>query len=301
MSSQILEDSLGNTGILAELLKIKFVRRLGGFFRCDSGDKGYFAHLQWEPQNVKFIHCACKFYQVLLSEEVGRKFLRDDRRGKVFEEVTKELSTTIRFIKSSQSSSPSPPSKLFNRITIQRTMTREYFAILGKIFKEGSNAGYLEGLGIFGLIKDLPAHPQLDYLSRVILSNLDYSDGLASSVSAVLLTSAASSARSSSLRLHVINILRSIMLRLMTKSHPSNSNSNSKTNDFTWGINLLVLCVGRAGKAAGRGSEEVRRSSLSVLYEASRHPPFLDKIVPAVRDLVTKECKESNESTEGIY
>ena len=66
MSSQILEDSLGNTGILAELLKIKFVRRLGGFFRCDSGDKGYFAHLQWEPQNVKFIHCACKFYQVLL-------------------------------------------------------------------------------------------------------------------------------------------------------------------------------------------------------------------------------------------
>jgi len=86
---EILEDSLGNAGILTELLKDKFVRRLGGFFRCDSGEKGYFAHLQWEPQNIKFIHCASKFYQVLLSEEVGLKFLKDDRRGKIFDEVTK--------------------------------------------------------------------------------------------------------------------------------------------------------------------------------------------------------------------
>ena len=259
---EILEDSLGNTGILTELLKDKFVRRLGGFFRCDSGEKGYFAHLQWEPENIKFIHCASKFYQVLLSEEVGLKFLKEDRRGKIFEEVTKELGTTIGYIKSFQSSNPTKPSKLFNRITIQRTMTREYFAILGKIYAVGKS--FLDKLGIFELIKTLSSYPQLDYLSRVILSNLDYG-GEGGSSSQQLLKLSANSVCSNSLRMHIINILRVIMM--------------SRTKDFEWGIEILATHLNY--------DEEVRLSALSVLHEAANYPPYLDVIVRLAQDCET--------------
>lgn len=93
--SEILEDSLENSHRLQEALKGKFVKRLGGYFRCDQSEKGFFAHLEWTPKNILYMNCACRFYTVLLSHEEGKQFLKTDRRGKVFEEIAQELKAVL--------------------------------------------------------------------------------------------------------------------------------------------------------------------------------------------------------------
>lgn len=51
--STLLDGPLAyNPSALWEVVRnTKFMKRLGGFFRCDPGEKGYFGHLPWTPRN----------------------------------------------------------------------------------------------------------------------------------------------------------------------------------------------------------------------------------------------------------
>ena len=74
--TDILEGPIAhNPAALNEtLLHTKFFKRLGGFFRCDPGEKGYYNHLEWTPENCElFNRIAAQMLCVLLSSRVSNR------------------------------------------------------------------------------------------------------------------------------------------------------------------------------------------------------------------------------------
>ncbi|GMI10640.1 hypothetical protein TrRE_jg10745 [Triparma retinervis] len=257
----ILEDSLAkDSNRLADAMKNKFVKRLGGFFRCSSEQKGFFAHMEWSPKNIKYFTCACRFYEVLLTHDQGKEFLRNDRRGKVFEEIAKELAICVRHVETRSSGSPSPPSEVFDREKSTRQMTREYFAILGRMWSTQIGVNLEQKDKIFHLFNNMARFQELDYLSRIILTNLDYSSSSMRSLSpSQSLLQLYIQDSSVSLRLHAICILRSII--------------RSRVRDVNWAIDILTTRL-QCGHC-----NEVNTAVLSVLCEAAAYPPYLDIII----------------------
>ena len=256
---EILEDSLQNKERLSDALKGKFVKRLGGYFRCSPDEKGFFAHLVWQPANIVFMNCACKFYETLLRHQEGQQFLKSDRRGKVFEEIAKELTVAIKHVESQSNEGmpAAPKSQVFDRDTTHRHMTREYFAILGRMWCSKAGESLLDetlGLKIYDLFMSLAKHQPLDYLSRIVLSNLDYNN----SKPQMLLQSYIENSPSVTLRLHAIQVLRTIV--------------RSRVDDFQWGIEILVTRLQFQ-------DAEVNEVVLSVLNEAAAYKPYLKEII----------------------
>ena len=268
---EILDDSLQNPARLTEALNTKFVKRLGGFFRCsDEGEKAFFAHLAWKPEHALYTQCACRFYQVLLLHKEGKKFLIDDRRGKVFQEIAKELKSAILHVTTSESLHQNPRSIVFDRTIANRFMTREYFAILGRVSLTFEGREFLashdnkdKDLNFFALFKQMIPHASLDYLTRVVLTNLDYSDGEAPQ-SREFLKMCSSMPASLSLRLHTVCILRAL--------------ARSRFPDFDWGISILVGLM-RGAESQSPANHTLLTAALSVLNEAAEHAPYLLKII----------------------
>ena len=90
-------------GRLAEALRTKFARRLGGFFRCDTDEpeKATHANLAWTPDRLFYGRVAGRLYTTLLrAGDFGRPgsrpndvatFLLKDRRGQFLQSVAVEL------------------------------------------------------------------------------------------------------------------------------------------------------------------------------------------------------------------
>lgn len=89
--SDMLEYSFHHPDRLADALKTKWVRRVCGFYRCSTEEKGYFANLDWEPTNLQYLESACNMYSVLLKDDAGLGFLGSDRRGMLFNEISNEI------------------------------------------------------------------------------------------------------------------------------------------------------------------------------------------------------------------
>jgi hypothetical protein len=83
----LLEGPLAyNPPALTECVKnTKFMKRLGGFFRCDPGEKGYFGHLQWTPKNCeRYVKIVGQMLNVLLAtnDQNGAMYVsKQSRRG----------------------------------------------------------------------------------------------------------------------------------------------------------------------------------------------------------------------------
>jgi hypothetical protein len=96
MLSEMLEYCVRYPERLQEATKTKWVKRLCGFFRCSTDDKGYFSNLDWYPSNLHYLECACHLYGVLVEQEGGAvfsntPFIGMDRRGMLFAEIASEI------------------------------------------------------------------------------------------------------------------------------------------------------------------------------------------------------------------
>ena len=269
--NDILEDGLQSGTRLGEALRGKFIKRLGGYFRCSPEEKGFFAHIEWAPDNVKYMESACHFYEALLRHPEGLLFLKSDRRGKMFEEIEKQLSIAISHAESAKkkgSASTKPASLVFDRSSASRYMAREYFAIVGRIFSvKEREFRQLETVdNIIDLLSTLCQHCELDYLTRIALCNLDYDIERSRMLLDTCINremegernSNKNSNKNSNLALHGICILRAIV--------------RSNADEFTWGIKILTAQLHSK-------NEEVSASALSVLHEASQHSKYLAAII----------------------
>lgn len=189
--SDMLEYSFQHPDRLNEALKTKWVRRVSGFYRCSYDEKGYFANLEWEPTNLQYLECACNMYSVLLKERTGLSFLGSDRRGMLFNEISNEIQQLVN--SNIRGTIPGTPSSggshmtnnmntnisknVFRLFSCNYRMSREFFSLLGRIVRTSASRQLLDGTNIFQHLSQLGSYPNLEYLSRLALTSLSFTDG----------------------------------------------------------------------------------------------------------------------------
>ena len=95
-------------------MNTKWIRRISGFYRCSSDGRGYFACLPWDLANLTYCECACSLYHLLTIDPLGQSFLKQDRRGMLFNEIASELKLVI------DSVDKEPPRSRFGGSTFTR-------------------------------------------------------------------------------------------------------------------------------------------------------------------------------------
>jgi hypothetical protein len=190
--SEMFEHAFTSSDRLSEALKTKFLKRISGFFRCSSDEKGYFANLDWEPNNLQYLECACNLYSVLLKDDVGMQFLTSDRRGLIFTEISHEIELLTNYasnkyyqqqyakenaVGSSSSVNSIGPKMVFRMHSCNYSIAREFFTLLGRILRDSKSRKLLDQANIFNHLTVLGQYPSLDYISRLVITSLALTDG----------------------------------------------------------------------------------------------------------------------------
>ena len=86
-------------------------------------------------------------------------------------------STTFSLVSSSLGSGNTPVGPLvFRQHSINTTLAREYFTILGRMVRHADGQALLDETDIFHNLCTIGCHPRLDYLSRVVITSLAFHD-----------------------------------------------------------------------------------------------------------------------------
>lgn len=172
----MLQHSFQHSERLQEALKTKWIKRLSGFYRCSTDEKGYFANLEWDGTNFHYLECACNLYAVLLRDDAGMMFLTSDRRGMLFNEMSNELEQLTAASSQRMFSPHSTSRNVFRNTGCLVSMSREFFTLLGKIVCIPGSRKLLDHTNIFDHLSKLGQYQSLDYLSRLVLTALSFSD-----------------------------------------------------------------------------------------------------------------------------
>lgn len=243
--SEMLEGPLTNPQRLSEAMKTKFFKRLSGFFRGDTGNKGYFSLLDWIPDNVPFLRPACQMYTLLLNHPEGLLFLKTDRRGQLLTEISSALELEARPEAAIvESHIGILKQRMFSPVFCSTKMLREYFTLLGLMSSSKEGLKMMEQSNLFNRLHVMGTTKGHDFLCRLILANLDYSvDGSSRKLLQSWMTDG-----SKALRLYATCLLRALL--------------RSEVTDFAkWGVDALVTQLTQ--------EEEVAKAALSVLEEAT--------------------------------
>lgn len=243
--SEMLEGPLTNPQRLSEAMKTKFFKRLSGFFRGDTGNKGYFSLLDWIPDNVPFLRPACQMYTLLLNHPEGLLFLKTDRRGQLLTEISSALELEARPEAAIvESHIGALKQRMFSPVFCSTKMLREYFTLLGLMSSSKEGLKMMEQSNLFNRLNVMGTTKGHDFLCRLILANMDYSvDGSSRKLLQSWMTHG-----SKALRLYATCLLRALL--------------RSEVTDFAkWGVDALVTQLTQ--------EEEVAKAALSVLEEAT--------------------------------
>lgn len=169
---------------LGDVIKTKFIRRICGFYRCSLEEKGYFVNMEWEPTKLHYLECSCILYSLLVDTPLGLSFLESDRRGALFHEMINQFDqliqsevTVINGINSlSKNVLFNKPNNVFKLFSMNKTMAREYFCLLGRLASSQTGRTYLETTSILIQICNFGVNKVLDYVSRVAITSLCFTD-----------------------------------------------------------------------------------------------------------------------------
>eukprot|EP01039_Chlorochromonas_danica_P002589 gene2589-2831_t len=263
--SDMLEYSFQHPDRLTEALKTKWVRRISGFYRCSVEEKGYFANLEWEPTNLQYLECASNLYSVLLREEAGLSFLTSDRRGMLFNEMAQEIAALV-----SNAASRNPVSSasksVFRVYGCTALMGRELFTLLGRIVRTPGSKKLLEHTNIFEHLSRLGQYKSLDYVTRLVITSLCFTDGgLLSRYLLQMWTTSPSI--SIDFRHYLHNLLR-VMIQAL-----------SENEDYKWSIEAIVNQLSLEDypdKVLYRALEEAIHSKSSLRLVIGKRPALLN-------------------------
>ena len=171
----MLKYNFNDSDRLSEALDTKWVRRISGFYRCSLDEKGYFANLDWEPANLFYLECACDLYHVLVNDEIGVSFIGSDRRGMLFNEVARELEQLIASTDKGWNGSGGTKN-VFRFTSCAHSMVREFFTLLGRMCVTKPGRKLLDSTCVFSHLSVLGSCRALDYLSRLVITSLTFTD-----------------------------------------------------------------------------------------------------------------------------
>jgi hypothetical protein len=242
-----LDTSMQLPGVFNEVFKGKFMRRLGGFFRCDTTEKGAsLAGLPWQCSYMRYVKVMLSWLQLIMQSDEGLSFLMSDRRGL----VVFEMADCLKLECAPESSDPKiannpNPLRLFHPRKFPYSMVREYFVIFKFLSSSANGISLLMSAKIFEIIHDLAKIPGRDALCRLVLINFNYQE--CSQARALL--SHWLEICTPSLKLYIISHLREILM-------------SGATVFSSWGVDLVVHQLGSTDKA-------VAKAALLLLEECS--------------------------------
>ena len=169
----------------------KFIKRVAGFYRVTGDSKAYFARLNWAQEHMPYVSILTKLMGLLMESDHGIEFIEDDRRGKILMQIVAELTALTenkplasRESNASNSSrggssrviarhSEKLPEFFFSRYNINKTMVREYFTLIGFLSSTMKGEQKLTETGLFKIGTILAMNSKFDYISRLLISNID--------------------------------------------------------------------------------------------------------------------------------
>ncbi|EGC39137.1 cytosolic regulator of adenylyl cyclase [Dictyostelium purpureum] len=247
---ELLEGPLNNPQHLAGTLKTKFIKRMLSFLRPN---KKLFSTMAWTTENLKYVRTACVCLEVLIAHEIGFDFLKDNKTIIQIADMLKlELDFSTGKIKENDKQNSN---RLLNPEKVLKTMSREYFTMLGTLSSNLLGLEILARNNIFDYIKPLAELPGRDDLSHLIMTSLDYNvNGASRTILQKILTSNS----------RVVRYLATKYLRFLLRSG---------VQDFSnWGIELLVQQLNDT-------DTKVSGLSLNVLDEACDDQLCLEELI----------------------
>ena len=181
----------------AEISKSKFLKRLLGFFRVTHA--GQFIALPWLPDNVPFASIGLSLLSVMLRCKSGVAMLKNDRRGKIHAQLVQALKVEldhaekVAYEYSSEShmqgslsnrhenfsgSDSLDPERILTQSGCSNTMAREVFALLGVYTSYKPGIHLISKAGMFEVLTEISFWPQKRYITRLVVTHLDYSSSV---------------------------------------------------------------------------------------------------------------------------
>ncbi|CAM9962272.1 unnamed protein product [Ascophyllum nodosum] len=236
----IVQDTLPHPPRLVDALRTKWIKRVSGFYRfvgagtigapTDSrGGGGGLHNMRWDLENIHHIGCVGRLYSLLLQQPEGVHFLQSDARGGLIQEIVTEIESdpTPRETHSAIFCLPREQ-KFFDMESCQRRLSAGYLTLLFSVAAT-NDAGreLLVDGGLWDNLTIMGSQPELDYMSRIVLTKMDLISGTNNPRQ---LLKAWLSTGSSQLRLFAVNLLRSALKRLTLTSLVSVDSSTSTTS-----------------------------------------------------------------------
>ena len=299
--AELLEGPLmSNSQRLTEALKTKFIKRILSFLKPF---KNCFSTLAHEPRNMSWVRIGCVVLEVLMSSPEGVEYLwsskliqsiasemdlefkhevslqeekekerereRDDKDSKDKEGGDARKIRSGTFSSSGSATPPHTPrasegSRYLSEKSLLRTMSREYFTLLGALSSCEAGKALLTRSSVFALLYPLAGLEARPDLSSLIITSLDYNiEGHPRVILATSITSGTPIVRKQATR-HLRTLLRA-----------------GVANFADWGIDLLVTQLHDP-------DDSVKTAALSVLEESCDNPEILAALIskrPSLHDV----------------
>ncbi|KAJ1550519.1 hypothetical protein HK096_006497, partial [Nowakowskiella sp. JEL0078] len=223
----------------------KLIRRLLSFYKPENH---LFSDLKKTKSSAtKFVRVGCEIMRSLVSIPEGIRFLNEN---KWIEQIAESLSQLNPMSTASIQGDP-----IFSKERMEKTLTADYFTMLGILSQSDEGLKLLEKFKIFDLFYHLTELRSRDDLVKAIISNLDYNiDGHSRVILSKVLTSGFKQ-----IRIFATKLMRKLL--------------RNKTNEFHfWAVPLLVTQLYDP-------VIEVCQHAVSILEESCSDERNLDAIV----------------------
>ncbi|KAJ8124783.1 hypothetical protein O1611_g8857 [Lasiodiplodia mahajangana] len=248
---RIIEGPLTNSKRLEEAIKAsKFIKSVMGFYRPF---KYRFSDVPSTRNMQKYVRVGCALMHTLLQTPEGVKYLTDNKLLRQIAECLAQCDPT---------SGLTAQYPVFSRDRLTDTLCAGYFPMLGVLSSDPKGVQMLERWRIFNMMYHIIDFKQRPDLTKLILSNLDYSlQGHPR-----ILLSKALTAGTKDMRIHATNVLRKYAISQRIAS------SGQIISDAKWAIQLLVTQLYDP-------EVEVCATAVKILEKACNSKPLLEYIV----------------------
>ncbi|TPX50488.1 hypothetical protein SeLEV6574_g00869 [Synchytrium endobioticum] len=241
---ELLQGPLLNPKRLDEAIKnTKFLKRLLAFYQPQSLQ---FSDIQKNKANLKYVKIGCEMLKTLVASPDGVRILCEN---KLLEQIAESLSLLDPIHHSSVGE------HLFSKERMEKTLTGEYFTMLGALSKTIEGVRLMERFKLYTIYYHLTELRSRDDLLKAIIQSIDYSfDGHPRIILSKVMTSAYKHNR-----IFGIYHLRSLL--------------RSNAADFaSWGVPLLVTQLYDT-------NSEVCERAIAVLEEACNDSQNLETVI----------------------
>ncbi len=276
----VIKNSFQHEDRINDARSSKFLKRFMAFYRCalDDKDKDRLCHMDWEIGNLKYATCLNNMCEVLANTNKGFEYLKNDTdiSFTLLNDITIELESLVhsyaknpKAAYNSQTSMLSPFQRnssnsftnknLFRPISVNTTLSREFFTFLGRL-AGSKKGGELIGKdkNLFPVLSGLGArYESLDYLSRIVLNSFIFTDSGVFSLHLIKIWSGDCT--------YGLSVYINSLLRIQLRCRPVDFNK--------WGIECLMQQLESVEET------DFINNILPILLEASETKTFLKTII----------------------